>query len=358
MPAAPSAMPAAGREFAAQRFSVSVPDNPKDEVIVLAEKQTGKVAIKRIANIPGVWKLSQDDWKIAQLEVEAFSRGLPIPAGTMDASAGDFTQSQPIENGKAVFFAAPPKDIQLVVHYISAGAQKKSPPQSFRLNSSEPAPRLALTITDPVDGVGVAQRPNAQKRDTGSPLGGALVWIISLAIAAAALYFGFQLLRKNEEAVAANLRKLGVQIPGETQADGDAPTAAQEPFQEPPLVPEGHCAYCGQQLAADGSCACQVGKAAAIPRAPSGMPALVGDGLSLEIPPGVSVIGREGDLKIAESTVSRRHAEIRFEGGSVVIKDLGSANGTFVNGAAVASEVEIQNGDTIQLGALKLRLQL
>ncbi|RMG50972.1 MAG: FHA domain-containing protein, partial [Gammaproteobacteria bacterium] len=64
---------------------------------------------------------------------------------------------------------------------------------------------------------------------------------------------------------------------------------------------------------------------------------------------GKLVVGREDgvDLKIDESTVSRRHAEISLEGGVLKLKDLGSANGTFVNGQKV-TEATLKSGDEVR----------
>lgn len=62
-------------------------------------------------------------------------------------------------------------------------------------------------------------------------------------------------------------------------------------------------------------------------------------------------IGRtaENDVVLVEPGVSRRHAMIRFEGGCYVVQDLGSANGTQVNGSPAADE-ELQSGDMIAVG--------
>jgi pSer/pThr/pTyr-binding forkhead associated (FHA) protein len=49
-------------------------------------------------------------------------------------------------------------------------------------------------------------------------------------------------------------------------------------------------------------------------------------------------------------TISRRHARIVVGGASAAIEDLGSKNGTFVNGARVAGPVTLQHGDTVRLG--------
>jgi FhaA, N-terminal domain/FHA domain len=64
----------------------------------------------------------------------------------------------------------------------------------------------------------------------------------------------------------------------------------------------------------------------------------------------------ENDLVIADPNVSRRHAEIRAVGPNFVIVDLGSTNGTRVNGAAV-SQHTLHSGDNISIGATTIRFE-
>jgi len=66
-----------------------------------------------------------------------------------------------------------------------------------------------------------------------------------------------------------------------------------------------------------------------------------------------SVIGRSGDadIQLDEVEISRHHAVIFRQGGSVWILDLGSANGTSVNGTPSTSEpLEIGRGDMLTFG--------
>jgi S1-C subfamily serine protease len=75
------------------------------------------------------------------------------------------------------------------------------------------------------------------------------------------------------------------------------------------------------------------------------------------------VLGRHPhcDLRFhakVELDVSARHAEIRHRGGTTTIRDLGSTNGTFVNGERVNGERALRSGDVISLGEMGPRVEI
>lgn len=82
---------------------------------------------------------------------------------------------------------------------------------------------------------------------------------------------------------------------------------------------------------------------------------LLPDGSRVEIGAEPVVIGRlpECQVVLADPNVSRRHAEIRRAGDTVVVTDLGSTNGTRVNGTAVR-ERPLSSGDEIGVGSTVL----
>ena len=69
---------------------------------------------------------------------------------------------------------------------------------------------------------------------------------------------------------------------------------------------------------------------------------------------------RKVDLLLAEASVSRRHAGLRSEGGRLYIEDLGSTNGTFVNGQKLdqGHRRELRDGDSLKLGKVKGSVQI
>ena len=64
------------------------------------------------------------------------------------------------------------------------------------------------------------------------------------------------------------------------------------------------------------------------------------------------VIGRDSSSGVAinDAEISRKHARLNFQGGKYVIEDLGSTNGTFVNGQRLVSPVVLKSGDVVSLG--------
>lgn len=71
-------------------------------------------------------------------------------------------------------------------------------------------------------------------------------------------------------------------------------------------------------------------------------------------------IGRAEDchLRPRTDTVSRHHCAILYEGGFVLVRDLGSKNGTFVNDERIRPEAELKNGDRLRIGQLEFEVQM
>ena len=67
---------------------------------------------------------------------------------------------------------------------------------------------------------------------------------------------------------------------------------------------------------------------------------------------GENIIGRDADceVRIDSRTVSRRHASVVVDENAVVVADLGSKNGTRVNGQPVDAPTRLTDGDVIQIG--------
>jgi predicted component of type VI protein secretion system len=84
-------------------------------------------------------------------------------------------------------------------------------------------------------------------------------------------------------------------------------------------------------------------------------PTLELDGRSFPLTRGVTVLGRSGDVDVPldDAGVSRRHAEVHVSDGRARVVDLGSTNGTFVDGERVTTG-ELRDGSTITVGRSRL----
>src|SRR5216684_1736453 len=121
-----------------------------------------------------------------------------------------------------------------------------------------------------------------------------------------------------------------------------------------PLPLPAHCPSCGEQMPSTSS-------SGAPAKGPAGVrgPHLTGqmpDGKWLQFQLGVrATLGRHPDnaVRLADREVSKEHASIERLGSQFLLRDLGSSNGTFVNGRRVR-ELKLKDGDEIVLGNCRL----
>src|SRR5436305_8640957 len=71
-------------------------------------------------------------------------------------------------------------------------------------------------------------------------------------------------------------------------------------------------------------------------------------------------VGRhsENDLTIADGRLSRDHLKIERRAGAFFVSDLGSSNGTKLNGRVVAESVPVGNGDELDLGGVAIKVEI
>jgi hypothetical protein len=87
---------------------------------------------------------------------------------------------------------------------------------------------------------------------------------------------------------------------------------------------------------------------------------LVMDGRRLVVGPSGVTLGRSSrcDIVLDDANVSRQHAELRPRGGSWVLTDLGSTNGSSVNGRRIDAPTVVKPGDEIELGTSVMTFEL
>src|SRR5882762_1025786 len=81
-------------------------------------------------------------------------------------------------------------------------------------------------------------------------------------------------------------------------------------------------------------------------------------GRSYDLKTDKTTVGRVPDnaFEISEASVSSHHCEIMLRGNDVVVKDLGSTNGTFINGEKIDEGV-LKPGQILRVGMIEMRLE-
>ena len=80
---------------------------------------------------------------------------------------------------------------------------------------------------------------------------------------------------------------------------------------------------------------------------------------ALKLGDGITTAGRhdECQLRIKSSQVSRKHCQFFEKNGMLMVKDLGSSNGTFLNGKKIEGQRVLEAGDELTVGPVKLRVE-
>jgi DNA-binding winged helix-turn-helix (wHTH) protein len=93
--------------------------------------------------------------------------------------------------------------------------------------------------------------------------------------------------------------------------------------------------------------------------APHRRQCIIESGREIELLPGENIVGRDVDaaVRLDDPTVSRHHARITREGDSSVLEDLGSKNGTFVEGRRVRKPVKLKSGSVLTFGSVHVKFR-
>lgn len=145
---------------------------------------------------------------------------------------------------------------------------------------------------------------------------------------------------------------------GNDVAPGPIPAAPQQPV-SPGFAPPPGYGYPGPPGGALAPGYAAPPESRYTPAPPAGYPRepqprlVVDDGSdrSFVLQRGSNVVGRGQDaaLRLADTSVSRRHIDVYFDGQAAIVHDLGSTNGTMVNGAPVQTW-QLADGDAIRIG--------
>jgi hypothetical protein len=391
----PSSLPKDPLSVASQAQLAVHSKTPETRVFVW-DKLSGGVAEKKLSELKdATWDVKTTDFtEVPEVQVIVQYGGKPLAAAAVDLKDSARTQSQLLDSstgGILTFYMVKAGKIETSVKYRSNGAMAAPVDQSFTVTPSTTAvpPTFTIAVPGPVETVAVgAGVPAANgSGSTGeqpatapggasavpvapprvpvesNPAGSLVVIVVVFAAVAFVAIAGFKYVRKNPEKAQATLEQLGVQIPKPHDSDLNSgipavPLQAPAPPQPVQKIMLGDASP--DPLAGSGSGApISIGSyggsaVAASPQLRSG------SGDVIPISDGPLVVGRDAGLGLSllgESTVSRRHAELVKQGDSVIVKDLGSTNGTYVNGSKLQGEVVLRPGDEVQFGAIRFRYE-
>lgn len=79
----------------------------------------------------------------------------------------------------------------------------------------------------------------------------------------------------------------------------------------------------------------------------------------IDVPEGVTTVGRTSDcgVRVPVENVSRKHCQVTIKDDAVMVKDLGSSNGTYVNDRRV-TEQSLRPGDMVRIGPVTFTVQI
>lgn len=373
--ALPEQLPADAVATEADRHEVKIlREDPKNRVFVLDEEQN-TLGNRLVSELRGAWSVKPEDLNlIGRVSIRVVYDGKPLESASVTLTDSARTMNQILDStagGRAEFIGVRPGNLRVEVRYRSLGGS--APP--FRVSFDVPAQReravvdLPVAVPEPavtLDGAsaGAATKSSETEAPTagtapparrgGIPGGGLIAFVLVVAGVAGVAWLAVKFVKSNPDQVKQKLQELGVEVPvpGEPAADDPATPYA------PPAPPE-------KIVLGDADPTPIAGAAAAAPTTVglplTGVPCLRSeDGTTFEIAEGSSIVGREEGSALAlagQPSVSRRHAELMRSGVSVTVKDLGSTNGTFVNGVQIHDGVELKPGDTVQFGSVRFRYE-
>jgi hypothetical protein len=183
------------------------------------------------------------------------------------------------------------------------------------------------------------------------------MFVIALALAIGVIVFLVRLATQKPQQLGEAMSKLGVELPQPTPAGQGSGTATAPSAPPMPDLPPLESAGVDPTAAPIGATATVVAAGPATRLVATQGPYA---GQAFELTGDLMTIGRDAAQAIAlvnDMGVSRTHAQIIRQGDQTLIEDLGSTNGTYVNGVRISAPTPIKPGDTLQLGASLFRVE-
>lgn len=337
--------PYAPHEVESDTFTLDVPKAIGGEEVFVWDLKTGNVASKSVKAPSPAWKMSKGDFdRVAKTILRVEHAGKPVSSATVkvtDKSPRPQQLLDPTAKGEVEFFGLRHGELKVEVEYRTASGMASPLRQSFELlaERSQPEPVFVVSIAEAVATLDPPK--DSQPAAPAAGKSGFLAYLVAIAIAGVVGFLAFMWMRSNQDAVKAKLQSMGVTVP---EPADDAPDDVDEDPVPPTPAP--------QQT---------IVLSAPAPQSKTGVARLVEeDGSEFNLAQPKITVGRDAgvDLIITnETTVSRKHAELEVSGSITTLRDLGSTNGTFVNGVRLSDSVILRAGDEIRFGKAVFRYE-
>ncbi len=337
-------------------LKVDVPD--KAETLWILDAEKGNLARLSVKDLTEKTEITSEKWShVARVQVNVRAQNdNPVASGVVLLTDSQKTVHrallEPTSEGIVVLERIALGKGELEVRYGEDDSVKQT--VDFKRERDQRVPNLSVTVSGEVATVAPPASESGRAEATPTSRVGALVlYVISGALGIAVLVLLVKLARQKEKPLAEAMQKLGVPIPDDQSpsATASAPISSAPPMPDlPPLDTAGV-----DPMASVAPTAVFAGPATR----------LVGTqgpyaGQSFELNADLLTIGREPTNAIAlenDFAVSRRHAQIIKQGDQVEIDDLGSTNGTYVNGVRISTPTPLRAGDTVQIGSTVFRVE-
>lgn len=354
---------------------IAAPDNVNAKAVYVRDLKTNKVAQLTLIDAikKGTWAPKPEDFaKTYELQFSVANAKGPVSGGVIkiqsdipdNAERTVLIDESMIGKGSAYLLMG--KTVAVTYTAKIDGKEVTTDPQTADLRAGQvpnvtivapaDAPVLQPKVppgapmpANPGQGEQVATTGNNSSTPAapaGNPIQTFINMVIALAIIGGLGYAAWWYTQNNQGKVEDLVKKAGLD-PKNKQAD---PTGAM------PVVPEKAAPL--QKIVLDPNAA-----PATTPTTPPNtpkIPSLVNtDGTKFDLPEGESTVGRENAalLITGNSSISRAHAQITRSGNTVTVTDLGSTNGTFINGTKVEAPTVLNPGDMVLFGTAAYRYE-
>ena len=342
---------ASGQEATETTFKLAVPEvAATDSLVLVLDADTSRVAAKPLVEVvkAGGWEVKPADEKfLAELRVAVTEGAAPAESAMVEAKVGSQTRTAligPADAGIAVLRLVPFGEAAIAAALKTAKGEVRLDP--VKVGVSREAKGLEVTLRGPARPDANAPKPEPPKPEPPKPTASLFMALLNtlfgLAVVAAVVAGVVWLVKRNPKGVEEKLAQLGV-APAPPANDPVPPPLAPEPMK--PIVLEDAAPVVPLPPLAS-----------AVP-----VPRLVrADGSVVILGDGPTRVGREaGNDVVLEGggSVSRNHAAVETANGEATLTDLGSTNGTFVNGQRLTGPVKLKPGDAVMFGSEAFRFE-